>query len=434
MNPAGELREQFGFVKGETQPNVRREGDAFVVGFPPVGITVEVTAVEMSRSDAYSIWRVTSTNPGTTAVLHQARVNLTGTAARSSLVKYLAQRYDGCDWSEIVEQVCRVVLDAAREGQPTVKITDVPHRETARFRVAPLVVEGFPNIIFGPGGSGKSMLAAMIAVAVHGGWNLADLEVMPGKVLICDWELDDVTYREVAEQLCNGFGIPLPDFDYRQCSAPLSEEGAAIGRFAAREGIDLIIADSLGFAIGGDKTSQELTMRMFSAMRAWRRVNGSQITTLCVDHVTNDEGTANRPYGSVYTQNAARALWRVRANQEEGSHEMTMGLFQTKANFGKQPPVGFHVSFGDGATSVCRRDVNDMAEMDDFKPASMRIKTAILASGHQMTKAEIVEVTGLKDTIVAARLSDLLKRGDVVRFMTGGQSSAKWAMASDQAG
>lgn len=409
--------------------SMRKEGDAYIVSFPSAGVTVEVSNVEVTRSDTHALARITSTLPGTPALVYYGRINLSGSTTRATLAKYLNARSEG-DWLEIVERFCVLILDAIREGQPSVLLTNVQPREAARFRIDPLIIEGFPNVIFGPGGSGKSLLGATLALAVGGAWDLCDFNVVPGPVYVCDWELDDVTYREVCERLCKGFGIELPPIHYRQCAAPLAEEASAIGRYAAREGIELIIVDSLGFAIGGDKTSQELTMRMFGAMRTWRKTDGSQITVLGIDHITNDEAQGNRPYGSVYTQNAARSLWRVRASQEEGSAEIEIGLFNTKANFGKQPPVGFRVRFDDEATFVTREDVRAMSGMRESLSASMRIKTALMEQGG-LTKTELVERTGLAEKIVSARLSDLKRRGDITS-VTKAEGAAAWWLTSSR--
>jgi len=417
------------------KPNIHTEGDAYIVEFPGAGVAFEVTRVEASRSEIYGVIRVTSNLPGVPTLLHQGRFNLTGTSARSALVKYLERRCEISDWSEVVEQVCFLVLDTMREGQPVVRITDVaPREQQSRFRIAPLVVEGFPTIIFGPGGAGKSQLAAMLAMAVHGddgkGWNVCDLVVEPGPVLVCDWELDAVTYREVCDPIAVGLGIPLSNFHYRQCTAPLYEEAAAIGRFIAREGIAMVVVDSLGYAIGGDKTSQELTMRMFGAIRGWG------CTALCIDHITNDESNGDRPYGSVYTINSARALWRVRAAQEEGSSELNIGLFQTKANFGKQPPVGFLFRFSDGATSIERQDVRQVGEFRDTVSLSMRIRTALLEARRALNVAEIIELAGIdekKAKQVPVRLSQMVKNGQLTKLIAEGvQAAARYALATDR--
>ena len=113
-----------------------------------------------------------------------------------------------------------------------------------------------------------------------------------------------------------------------------------------------------------------------------------------IDHVTNDETTGNRPYGSAYTVNSARSLWRVRAEQEDGSNELSIGMFQTKANFGKQPPVGFKVLFDDDATFVNRADIREMPAMRENLSASMRIKTALTDARESLTRDAIAEATG----------------------------------------
>jgi len=419
--------ESFGM---DVAPQFRIEGDAYIVEFPVAGVAVEVSRVEPSKSEIHGLIRVTSSLPGTREMVHQGRFNLTSTSARSGLVKYLRERLDVADWSEVVEQTCHLVLDALRAGQPVVRMSEIGAREQARFRIDPLIIEGFPTIIFGPGGSGKSLIGMMAAIVVQGDKDLPGVRMssLQGEVLVCDWELDDVTYKEAAQRLAAGFNVELPNFHYRQCAAPLAEEASSIGRDIARLNISLVIIDSLGYAIGGDKTSQELTMRMFSAIRAWKT------TALCIDHVTNDETTGNRPYGSAYTVNSARSLWRVRAEQEDGSNELSIGMFQTKANFGKQPPVGFKVLFDDDATFVNRADIREMPAMRENLSASMRIKTALTDARESLTRDAIAEATGLKESIVKARLSDLVKRGDVVRIdpPKGTNFAAKWALRTDR--
>lgn len=406
-----------------------REGTGYTIDFN--GFTVDVSMLELSRGEVHAMVSVASESPMLPASITPGRSNLSGNRGRTDLVRYLNARSDAVAWEDVVEEVCRLVLEAVKEGQPSVRITDVPVQPAeVAFRIAPLVVEGFPNIIFGPGGSGKSLCAILCACAVQGGWNLCDFDVVPGGVYVCDWELDDRTYRRLADQLCTGFGIELPPFHYRQCMGSLADEAESIARYAAREAIDLIIVDSLGFAVGGDKASQETTMRMFSAMRTWRRRDGSQITVLAVDHVTNDDTQANRPYGSVYTQNAARSLWRVRSEQEEGSNILELGLFQTKANFGKQAPIGLKAEFSENAIYVTRADVRQMgAGVKGGLSASMKIKTCLVEAREPLNKDTIVERTGLKESIVKARLSDLEKRGDLVR-MTHPQGASMWALRS----
>ena len=395
------------------------------------GFGVDVSMVELARGEIHALVSVLSESPMLPASITPGRSNLSGNRGRADLVRYLNARSDALPWAEVVEEVCRLVLEAVREGQPSVRITDVPEQAPdIAFRVAPMIVEGFPNIIFGPGGSGKSLVGMMAAIAVQGPWNLCDLEVLPGNVYVCDWELDDRTYRRMADQLCRGFDIDLPPFHYRQCMSSLTDEAESIARYAAREAIDLIIVDSLGFAIGGNKGDQEPTMRMFSAMRTWRHRDGSQITVLAVDHVTNDDAQANRPYGSVYTQNAARSLWRVRAEQEEGSNILELGLFQTKANFGKQPPIGLKAEFNDSAIYLSRADVRHLGTgVKRGLSDSMKIKTALVEAREPLTKDAIADRTGLTEHIVRARLSDLKRRGDVVT-LTSPNGAGMWALRS----
>lgn len=420
-----ELRDAFGL--NDDLPPVRVEGDSWIVPFPKAGITFEVSGIEYGRSETHCQLRVTSTIPGTPAHVHSGRFNLSSLSARGTTAKYLDARCPA-DWPELLEKLCLVVLDKVREGNPPVRLTDVPPRETSRFRLDPVLREGYPNGMFADGGSGKSTLAAFFALLVQGGWQYCGLTPVPGQVLVCDWELDEFTYREIGEKLCRGMGVELIPLHYQQCVAPLAEEAASIGRYAARENIDLIIVDSAGFAIGGDKQSQELTMRLFSAIRGWRKSDGSQITTLIIDHVTNDEKTRDRPFGSAYWRNSMRNLWRVQAKQEDGSKELEVGLFQTKANFGKQSPLGFVLNFDDDAIYIDRRDVRDMSlEIRKGLTARAQLKTLLAEhGGGGLTLDTIVEKTGLDRKTASTRLGELVKRGEALVLHTPGGARQWW--------
>lgn len=410
-------------------PLLRQEGDTWIVEFA-AGVNTELSRVEAAKAEFFGLLRVTSTLPGTPALIHQGRFNLTSTTARASLCKYLEQRAGAIDWPEVIEQTCLRVLDRLREGQPVVRLRDVPVREQARYRIAPLVLEGLPTILFGAGGSGKSQLAAMLAMGVHDAiepLGRMGLVAEQGPALVCDWELDAVTYREMCAPIAAGMDlVAMPNIHYRQCLAPLVEEASAIGRYIDKEGIAFVVVDSLGYAIGGDKTSQELTMRMFSAIRSWKT------TVLCIDHITNDEANGNRPYGSAYTGNSARAMWRVRASQEDGSSELSLGLFQTKANFGKQRPVGFRMSFGDGAVLVTREDVKEVPAFQESLPAKVRIKSALLNAREPQSEDQLAERTGLTKASVRARLSELQKAGEVLHLEapSGTNYTRRWTLLS----
>ena len=304
----------------------------------------------------------------------------------------------------------------------------VPPRESGMYRVKPLSLERLPVVLFGREGNGKGLVALTCAMAVHAGYNLAGLEVVPGPVLYCDWELDDWSTQEQLRLFSKGFGIELPDIHYHRCLNGIAQEAEAIGRYIAREGIEMVIIDSLGYAAGGaDKQQQDVTTRMFGAMRQWG------VSVVCIDHMAKGDA-ADTPYGSVYTMASARNAWRVRGTRE--GNDVHVGLFQAKANIGVHDPVGLRFSFwpdiyAPEAIYCDREDVRDVPELRQGMSHGEQIVEALRDARQSVTVADIVSVTGLKETIVRARIKDLIERGKVTKIVVQGvQAAARYALQS----
>ena len=408
----------------------KREGEAHIIGFELCGVALTFTRLVVSKDDVRGRLEVRSSWPGPER-LYAGSYKLDGMNSRRDMARHLKERCpDVPDWVEILERSSNFVIDELAEGSPTVLLTNVKDKVGSRFRIEPIAFDNFPVIWFGKGGSGKSLLAVSAAISVHTGMDIVGLPLERGPVLVCDWELDAETWKSQAALIATGHNVGMPDIHYRRCVAPLYHEGESIARYVAREGIKLVIVDSLGYACGGDKNSQEVATRMFEAMRSW------QCAVICIDHVSKDS-EATSPYGSVYFENSARATWRVRGAMDEGSNELAMAMTLEKCNFGRYQPQGFKFTFWPDASEPesvhCQRmDVRDLPGFETSVPDSMRIKTAILEAKANVTVQEIVEATGIKEATVRTRLHELTRRGDVEKIVIKG-AAHKYALRVGEA-
>src|SRR6185503_17596654 len=92
-------------------------------------------------------------------------------------------------WRPLLDKACRQAAIALRVGEPIVELLPKPAGAT-RHLVGKILLAEETNVIFGDGGSGKSLFALALAVAVATGTDLpAGLRpAAAAPVLYLDWE------------------------------------------------------------------------------------------------------------------------------------------------------------------------------------------------------------------------------------------------------
>jgi len=230
-------------------------------------------------------------------------------------------------------------------------IKDVTVPTNVRWLIEPMLLADQPNVLFGPGGSGKSMLSLWLAVLMDTGHvdTQHELTINSGRVLYLDWETDTLEIAGRVRDLQAGMGLNghKSNIVYRRCTQSLASEADLIKNLVDRYEISMVIVDSLGLATGGGLDEAESVLNYFRALR-W--VGG---TSLTITH-TNKEG---KIFGSVYTLNCGRSIWECKKSGEEGDQRIDVGIWHRKVNLvGKQRPRAFGIRFDENAVSVVARD------------------------------------------------------------------------------
>ena len=338
---------------------------------------------------------VKSAAPGTPTHLHgPARLNLTSTASRRTLAKALSDRVNNVDWYAVIEQTCVMVLENLRIGEPIIDLSTYVPVEQAEYRLEPLLVEKQANLFYGPGGIGKSYLAAFLALLIDIPWTAAGFIPEPGKVLYLDYEAGANELHERLEGLRRGLDIEVPcQVLYRFCHQPLASDMAEIQRLIVEHKIELVIVDSVGLACGGEPESAEVVLRYFSALRSFRT------TSLSIDHVAK-HGQEKTPFGSIYKMNVSRSVWEIKGTQEPGEDKLRLGLFHRKVNRGRLcGPLGLCFNFEeDGSVSVKREDIRDVPELAEGLSLKSRIASE-LRRGPMTVKEIADELSSPESTI-----------------------------------
>jgi len=317
-------------------------------------------------------------------VLSIGDLNLSSARTRQSHAKYLEERAQAkdIDWTGMLEEFAQRVLAAERTGAPAVLLSDLPRPapdEALEVDGLPLLAR-HPAILFGDGGCGKSYLA------LHVAGNLAGRGL---RVAYFDWELAGEDHRDRLERL---FGPSMPEISYARCARPLVYEAERLRRIVREREIQFAIFDSVAFACDGPPEAAEVAGRYFQSLRQL-----GEIGSLHVAHVSKAaEGADQKPFGSVFWHNGARASWNVKlAESSPDDRQITVGLYNRKANLGGlRAAVGFELAFGEQTTCVRRVDLQDVPDLAAGLSVRQRMAAALRRGA--MTREALAEEIGAK--------------------------------------
>ena len=284
-------------------------------------------------------------------VLSVLDLNLSNFRARQECARYLAERSRApdLDWMGLIEELVQRIVTAERAGQPAVSLRDLPRSSPDDA----IDIEGLrlfdrhPIFLFGDGGAAKSYLALYVA------GRLAQRGILPA---LFDWELAGEDHRDRLECL---FGSDMPDIRYVHCARPLVHEADRLRRIVRDEAIGYAVYDSVAFACDGPPEAAEVAQRYF---RAVRQIG---VGSLHIAHISKADGADQKPFGSAFWHNGARATWNVKlADTMPGGNQITIGLYNRKANLGGiRPAVGFEICLEANRTVFRRVSVADVSDL-----------------------------------------------------------------------
>lgn len=243
------------------------------------------------------------------------------------------------DWEQMVEGLVVEVLRRETTPIPVRNLANVKARGPVHYVVDYLVPAGRATILYGTGGTGKSVFAACLACCVAAGEDFVGLATAPTPVLYLDWETSEEDVAANVEMCAHGLNIPTPEVFYMGMVRPLEARMSEVARVIAERRVGLIIIDSAGMA---SKSRGESADPAESALEFFRALRELGCAALVIDHVSGEDmrkgGTNTKPYGSIYKWNAARNAFEIRASERatNGDHRVT--LFHRKANLARKIP------------------------------------------------------------------------------------------------
>jgi len=323
-------------------------------------------------------------------VLSVGTFNLSSPAAASQRAKLLAERAraPGIPWGDMLEEVRQRVLAEDRKGAPSVNLRTVSLPASADAEVdfcgITLPSDHF-SVLFGDGGTGKSFLALRL---------LSELAAGGLSVGLFDWELSETTHRLRLEAIN---GPNMPDVRYVRLERPLVHEVDRLRRIIRQDGLRYAVLDSIGYGTAGAPESAE------AAMDYCRAVRQLGIGCLALAHVTKAENGDQRPFGSTFWHNSARATWNLKlANTSQDGQVLQLAGFHRKSNLGRlRPPIGLKVSFEEPRVYFTPIDAATIDEVASSLPMHVRLRGA-LHSGLKTISQLADELDAKPDTVKKA--------------------------------
>jgi AAA domain len=191
----------------------------------------------------------------------------------------------------------------------------------------PFLVEGIVSstltLLYGAPKSGKSTLAAALAVAVANGGTYLEKPAPRGKVAIVtgDPSDDDQYYRYAYGRVPDGAVTP-----YAFSRPPMAETWGKVCYEIERNGTNLAIIDNLtAFAPGGDVSDQRSFRTFYDGVIDQLTRNG--IAVVLIHHTSEKRGEhggySRTPMGHTAISAAARWKWRIETPDVTGPSRLT---------------------------------------------------------------------------------------------------------------
>ncbi|HEX2987257.1 MAG TPA: AAA family ATPase [Chloroflexota bacterium] len=247
----------------------------------------------------------------------------------------------------------------------------LPRPKPRCWVVAQFVPEGLPAMLYGAGGSTKSMVALTMGVCVAEGMPWLGREVSKRPVAYLDFEFDQQEQHIRALAVTKGLDLEdVPeDFAYFPCVGHTMEQvQSKVEEWLDSNPGGLLIIDSYGMASTGDAKDEE---PVIAFMRGLRSIGAGGL--LIIDHEAKVQVGQDRKhktaYGSVYKENLCRMVWHaVLEGSKDGKAMVT--LLHHKTNMGpKSEPIQLEVVFLEDEDGSL-----DMVQMVEANPAAWPIE------------------------------------------------------------
>lgn len=289
-------------------------------------------------------------NGAVTTILPTTNINLMASNSRAGLANNLKKKSTDYNWGDIVDDVAAVL---EKKTAAEVEFVDVNTWEMSNddrnWLIEPIIGGNEHVVVYAQGGVGKSLLAGAGVLSVATGkpfirGMIPHATSVPS--LYLDWEDNEDAYVSRLRRMASGAGIDIPDntCHYAKMTYPLGQQHDTIRRMIETKGIELVVIDSVGTAMGGDIRNSS------TALRYQRLVQSLGCAVISITHVSKEdkkEGDSPDAIGSVYFMNGPRSAFFLAGDTSMDFDTKEHVLVHTKSNSGGiQKPLGYKIDYG----------------------------------------------------------------------------------------
>ena len=396
-------------------PTVKAFGDSIVAVWPTGNVILEFSRLQEHRDTLSAELHVTN-HAGS---LHWSRVNLASAGGRTSVVKALEDAQSDLPWRQMLDRSCQLVARHLRTAEPAVPLV-ATKPDAEQWLVVPWIPLHQTTVLYGTGGSAKSLLALALAVAglvrhtLGGPWVVGPVR----RVLYLDWEATRHVHEGRLWGLTRAYECPASDaLLYRRLRRPLVDVIADVRTEAERGGVDFTILDSMAPASGPEPESAQAAVPTLQALDS---LPGTKLALAHVSKAASEQPQA-KPFGSIMVENLARSTIEVRRQESVGqTNETTISLYHRKTNNGPlASATGVSIFFGDDG-GIAMRQTTPEPGSDNLAARIL----AVLRDGARSGTA-VAESLGEKPDSVRKILGRLEARDRVVRLVPGSGGKGK---------
>ncbi len=360
------------------------------------GILIHVSRLRYKDDALKGEIEVKISNNGDERHIHQANFNFSSTMSMDKLVQKLESIASIADWNKIIEQARVKILQLYRSsGQKIEELDENVTSLEVDYLYYPFIIKDLINLIFGDGGTGKTIFAIYIAV---------ELIKKNYKVLYLDYESSkEIIHRRYIRV---AHDVQKKGFFYRKSTMRIQDDIENIKTAIDACKADFIIIDSVGIACGGNLKEPDIVNNFFSTLHQLER------TILILHHTSKLLEAEKTPFGSAYFWNNARNVWEIIKNKDEDEH--IIGLFNKKCNVSNlSPPLAYKINYFPDKIFF------EPVIVEDFFLNNLRPKEKVVAFlktiEKPVTAAEIAKQLTLKSDTVRQILNRLKKEEIVIK-------------------
>lgn len=278
------------------------------------------------------------------------KIDLLSSSSISSLIRDAKNAFAELDWPKLIPQAISLASKGSLDSEDNAAfdLAASMDQKPQAWMVEKILPANVNTIMFGTGGSLKTLALHSLAihVALGASWGGHKIDHSDANVMILDYESTlDIWMREqrrLVEGMPGGEYLAEGRIKYLAMRGiALADQMDRVLRMVRKHNIKFIIIDSAALACGGDPIDTYVVTSYFNSLQ---RLNELGVTTITIAHVTKESSRDNdkstqRPYGSVYWENSARATYYIEKEQAENRTDFYTITFKCrKINLGYPPP------------------------------------------------------------------------------------------------